>query len=288
MALLDCGGKPLDLSRPCVMGILNVTPDSFADDGRYFMLDAALQQGRRMVQEGAAIIDVGGESTRPGAEEVGVEEELRRILPVIEALAQEVPIPLSVDTSKPEVMRAAVAAGAGLINDVRALRAPGALEAARDAAVPICLMHMQGEPPTMQRQPVYRDLITEILDFLTERINACEINGIPRPRLLLDPGFGFGKTLQHNLTLFRNLDAFQRLDLPILVGISRKSMLGAVLDKPVEQRLYGSLAAALLAVQAGVRVLRVHDVAATVDVLRVAHALAGSEVGGLAPRSNPK
>jgi len=257
------------------MGILNVTPDSFSDGGYYLAVDAALQQARRMAREGAAIIDVGGESTRPGAAVVGVAEELRRVLPVIEALSRELPIPVSIDTSKPEVMRAAVAVGAGLINEVGALRAPGALEAARDAGVPVCLMHMQGEPRTMQQRPVYRDLVAEVLVFLDGRVAACEAAGIPRSRLLLDPGFGFGKTLQHNLTLFRGLGAFRRLGLPLLVGVSRKSMIGALLNKPVQQRLYGSLAAALLAAQVGVAVLRVHDVAATVDALRVAQALGG-------------
>jgi dihydropteroate synthase len=280
MVKLDCGGKQLDLSRPCVMGILNVTPDSFSDGGRYLDVAAALQQARRMAREGAAIIDVGGESTRPGAMAVDAAAELRRVLPVIEALTDELPIPVSVDTSKPEVMRAAVAAGAGLINDVAALRAPGALEAARDAGVPICLMHMQGEPRTMQLQPAYQDVVAEALAFLEERIAACEAVGIPRSRLLLDPGFGFGKTLQHNLTLFRGLGTFRRLGLPLLVGISRKSMIGALLNRPVEHRLYGSLAAALLAAQAGVAVLRVHDVAPTVDVLRVAQTLRGLEAIG--------
>jgi len=277
MSLLDCGGKPLDLSRPCVMGILNVTPDSFSDGGEFLRGDAALDQARRMVQEGAAVIDVGGESTRPGAAPVGVDEELERVLPVIRTLAAELPVPVSVDTSKPEVMRAAVAAGAGLINDVMALRAPGALQAARDAGVPVCLMHMRGEPRTMQQEPVYGDVVAEVLEFLLERVEACVAAGIPRSRLLLDPGFGFGKTLEHNLQLLRGLERFRESGLPLLVGISRKSMLGTLLDKPVGQRLAGSLAAAVLAVQRGAAIVRVHDVGPTVDALKIVQAVA--EIG---------
>lgn len=270
---LDCGGKPLDLSRPCVMGILNVTPDSFSDGGRFFAVNTALEQARRMVKDGAAIIDVGGESTRPGAAPVKVEDELRRVIPVIEAIAAELPVPVSVDTSKPQVMRAAVAAGAGAINDVNALRARGALEAARESDVPVCLMHMRGEPRTMQREPVYRDLVGEVYEFLLHRVDACVAGGIQRSRLLLDPGFGFGKTLTHNLELLRKLDRFLQAGLPVLVGISRKSMIGALLDKPVDQRLFGSLAAAVLAVRAGAAIVRVHDVGPTVDALRVATAV---------------
>jgi dihydropteroate synthase len=280
MTMLDCGGKPLDLSRPCVMGVLNVTPDSFSDGGRFYTLDAALEQGQRMAAEGADIIDVGGESTRPGAQPVSAEEELRRVLPVVSALGRRLSIPISVDTSKPQVMRAAVEAGAGMINDVRALCAPGALEAARDAAVPVCLMHMQGEPRSMQQQPRYEDVVAEVLAFLEGRKAACVAAGIAPSRLLLDPGFGFGKTLEHNLTLFRGLDKLCSLNLPLVVGISRKSIIGTLSARPTAERLYGSLAAALLAVQAGVGVLRVHDVAATVDLLRVARALAGED-GGL-------
>ena len=270
---LDCGGKPLDLSRPCVMGILNVTPDSFSDGGRFFAVNTALEQARRMVKDGAAIIDVGGESTRPGAAPVKVDDDLRRVIPVIEAIAAELPVPVSVDTSKPQVMRAAVAAGAGAINDVNALRARGALEAARESDVPVCLMHMRGEPRTMQREPVYRDLVGEVYEFLLHRVDACVAGGIQRSRLLLDPGFGFGKTLTHNLELLRKLDRFLQAGLPVLVGISRKSMIGALLDKPVDQRLFGSLAAAVLAVRAGAAIVRVHDVGPTVDALRVATAV---------------
>lgn len=273
MSLLECGGKPLDLSRPCVMGILNVTPDSFSDGGSFFKADAALEQARQMVREGAAMIDVGGESTRPGAKPVSAAEETTRVVPIIHALAAELPVPVSVDTSKPEVMRAAVAAGAGLINDVLALQLPGALEAARDAAVPVCLMHLRGEPRTMQRDPVYEDVVAEVLGFLLRRVEACLDAGIPRSRLLIDPGFGFGKTLEHNLQLLRELERFLELGLPLLVGISRKSMIGTLLDRPVDQRLYGSLAAAVLAAQAGAAIVRVHDVGPTVDALRIVQAV---------------
>jgi dihydropteroate synthase len=275
--ILDCAGKPLDLGAPRVMGVLNVTPDSFSDGGRFEGREAALRQAQRMVAEGAAIIDVGGESTRPGAAAVDVESELARVLPVIEALSGEVPVPVSIDTSKPEVMRAAVAAGAGLINDVRALRAPGALEAAADCAVPVCLMHMQGEPRSMQQAPSYRDVVAEVRGFLEARIVACEQVGIPRARLMVDPGFGFGKTLHHNLALARGLDRLVELGLPVLVGVSRKSMIGALLgDVPVQGRLHGSVAAALLAAASGASVLRVHDVGPTVQALRILAAWRGS------------
>ena len=270
---LDCGGKPLDLTRPCVMGILNTTPDSFSDGGLFLDVNAALEQARKMVRDGAAIIDVGGESTRPGAESVKADDELRRVIPVIEAIAAELPVPISIDTSKPQVMRAAVAAGAGVINDVNALRALGAMEAARASGVPLCLMHMRGDPRRMQQEPVYRDVVGEVYEFLLRRVDACVAGGISRSRLLLDPGFGFGKTLAHNLALLRKLDRFLDADLPLLIGISRKSMIGALLDKPVDQRLYGSLAAAVLAVQAGATIVRVHDVGPTVDALRVATAV---------------
>lgn len=271
--MLDCAGKRLDLSTPQVMGILNITPDSFSDGGDFFSPAAAQEQARRMVQEGAAIIDVGGESTRPGAEPVGVEQELDRVIPVIEAIAAELPVPISVDTSKPEVMRAAVAAGAGLINDVLALQVPGALEAAADLGVPVCLMHMQGKPRTMQQSPSYLDVVQEVRAFLLERVEVCVAAGIPRERLVLDPGFGFGKTLAHNLTLLKHLDELCDVGLPLLVGISRKSMIGTLLDAPVEERLYGSLAAAVLAVERGASIVRTHDVKATVEALKVAAAV---------------
>lgn len=265
----------VDLSRPRVMGILNVTPDSFSDGGRHADLGAAVERARAMVAEGADFIDVGGESTRPGADEVPVEEELRRVLPVIESLAGELPVPLSVDTSKPQVMRAACAAGAALINDVRALAAPGALEAAAACGVPVCLMHMQGAPRSMQADPRYDDVVAEVRAFLAERVAACRRVGIGQDRLLLDPGFGFGKTLDHNLTLLRHLETLAVDGLPLLVGVSRKRMIGEMLgdDRPPEARVHGSVAAALWAAQRRAAILRVHDVAATRDALRVLQAL---------------
>jgi dihydropteroate synthase len=266
---LDCAGKLLDLALPQVMGILNVTPDSFSDGGRFVARDAALAQARALVAEGAAIVDIGGESTRPGAAEVSVAEELDRVIPVIEAVRAELPVVISVDTSKPEVMRAAVAAGAGLINDVRALRAPGALEAAAAAGVPVCLMHMQGEPRSMQVQPSYSDVVAEVRAFLLERAAACRTAGIPAARILLDPGFGFGKTVDHNLSLIRHLHELSQLGYPILAGLSRKSMIGVLLDLPVDRRETPSVVLAVLAVAAGARVVRVHDVAATVQALRL-------------------
>lgn len=259
------------------MGILNVTPDSFSDGGRFQGRDAALRHAERMCAEGAAIIDVGGESTRPGARGVDVEAELDRVIPVIEALTERLPVPVSIDTSKPEVMRAAVSAGAGMINDVRALREPGALESAAACAVPVCLMHMQGEPRTMQQDPIYTDVVSQVHGFLSERVDACEASGIPRSNLLIDPGFGFGKTLHHNLALLRGLGHLLDLGLPLLVGLSRKSMIGAILgDVPVEGRLQGSVAAGLLAAGEGASILRVHDVAPTVEALKVLAAVRGS------------
>jgi len=255
------------------MGVLNVTPDSFSDGGAYLAAEQALKQARRMAGEGAAVIDVGGESTRPGAADVPIEEELRRVVPVIEAVAAELDVVVSVDTSKPEVMRAAVAAGAGLVNDVRALRAPGALEAAAELGVPVCLMHMQGEPRTMQRTPRYDDVVGEVVAFLSDRIAACEAAGITRERLLVDPGIGFGKTVEHNLGLLKHLDALSELELPVLLGVSRKSFIGAVLDRAVEERLYGSLALAALGAWQGAALVRAHDVAATADVLAMCQAV---------------
>jgi dihydropteroate synthase len=272
--LLDCSGKTLDLSAPRVMGVLNVTPDSFSDGGRYAVPEAALEQACRMAEEGAAVIDVGGESTRPGAAPVTEEEELRRVIPVIEALGAALPaIVISVDTRKPAVMRAAVAAGAGMINDVRALREEGALAAAAELKVPVCLMHMQGEPRTMQAAPRYGDVVAEVKGFLAERAAACERAGIPRARLLVDPGFGFGKDLGHNLRLLRHLDGFAELGLPLVVGLSRKSMIGALLNAPAGQRLYGSIALAALAAWQGAALIRAHDVAATVQAVRMAAAI---------------
>ncbi len=275
--LLDCGGKTLDLTTPRVMGILNVTPDSFSDGGRFVRREQAIEQALRMVEEGAAIIDIGGESTRPGAAEVPTQQELERVIPLIEALAPELPVPISVDTSKPEVMLAAAAAGAGMINDVYALRREGALQAAAQAALPLCLMHMQGEPRTMQAEPHYEDVVAEVGAFLQQRMVDCEAAGIERGRILLDPGFGFGKTLQHNLILLKHLAELHELGAPLLVGMSRKSMIGLVLDAPVEQRLHGSVAVATMAAMAGAQLIRVHDVKATVDALKMVAAVKGAE-----------
>lgn len=275
--ILDCAGMTLDLSRPRVMGILNVTPDSFSDGGRFVEYERALAQARQMVADGADIIDVGGESTRPGAAAVTIDDELERVVPLIETLARELDVPISVDTSKSEVMQAAVAAGAGMINDVCALRLPGALAAAAALAVPVCVMHMQGEPRTMQQAPHYDDLMAEVTAFLAERVTACEQAGIVRSRLLLDPGFGFGKTLAHNLSLLRHLPELHALGLPLLVGMSRKSMIGAVLDLPVDERLHGSVAAATLAAWLGAAIVRVHDVAPTVQALKIVSSVQRAE-----------
>ncbi|HUM93832.1 MAG TPA: dihydropteroate synthase [Candidatus Competibacter sp.] len=274
--LLDCAGKRLDLGGPVVMGVLNVTPDSFSDGGRYLKLDDARRRAEAMAAEGAAIIDIGGESTRPGAAAVSIQEELDRVLPLVERLSGALAVPISVDTSKPELMRAAVAAGAGLINDVRALRAPGALEAAAAAGVPVCLMHMRGEPGDMQHAPRYNEVVTEVRDFLAERLRLCEAAGIPRERILVDPGFGFGKSLAHNLSLLRHLDRFLDLAAGVLIGVSRKSMIGALLDAPAGERLSGSLAAAVIAAWQGARVIRAHDVRETVQALRVCAAAAAA------------
>ena len=263
----------LDLSRTAIMGILNVTPDSFSDGGIFLSRDAAVAHARTMVEEGADLIDVGGESTRPGAQAVSEQEELDRVIPVIEAIARAVPVPISIDTSKPQVMRAAVAAGAGLVNDVRALREPGALEMVASLKVPACLMHMQGEPRSMQHHPVYQNVVAEVRDFLQERIDACIAAGIASQRLIIDPGFGFGKTLEHNLDLLRQLGALRALGVPILAGLSRKSMIGALFSLPVDQRLQASVALALIAVQNGARILRVHDVRATREAIRMFEAV---------------
>ena len=253
------------------MGVLNVTPDSFSDGGRWVDLDAALEHAREMVEEGAAIIDVGGESTRPGAEPVAAAEELRRVVPVVERLKAAHPdLVVSVDTMKPETMRAACAAGAELINDVQALRAPGAIEAAAESGAAVCLMHMQGEPRTMQRNPQYGDVVVEVRDFLIERAERCKAAGIRRNQILLDPGFGFGKALPHNLTLLARLDELSDCGYPVLVGMSRKSMLGAILGTPPLKRVHGHSAAAALAVWGGAKVIRTHDVRATVAAVKVA------------------
>ncbi|MBN8888599.1 MAG: dihydropteroate synthase [Rudaea sp.] len=266
---LDCAGRPLALDRPRIAGIVNVTADSFSDGGRFLDPQQAVAYALTLVEKGADLLDVGGESTRPGASEVSAADEIARVVPVIEALAKQVQVPIAIDTSKPEVMRAAVAAGAGLINDVYALRRDGALDAAAELKVPVCLMHMQGEPRTMQEAPHYDDVVGEVKRFLADRIFACELSGIEKKRILVDPGFGFGKTLEHNLALLRSLDQLATLGVPLLAGLSRKSMIGALTGRDVEHRAAGSAAAALIAVQKGAVIVRVHDVAATRDALAV-------------------
>jgi dihydropteroate synthase len=258
------------------MGVLNVTPDSFSDGGHFFDAAAAVAQGVRMAEQGAAIIDVGGESTRPGAQAVDAEEELRRVLPVIGRLRAATTAVVSVDSSKPEVMQAAAAAGAGLINDVRALREPGALAAAAASGCALCLMHMQGSPANMQLAPQYRDVVGEVRAFLAARVAACRAAGVGADRLLVDPGFGFGKNLEHNLTLLRHLSEVAPDGLPLLVGLSRKSMLGTLTHRPPGERAYGSVALAVIAVLNGARIVRAHDVAATLDALNVVAAVQGS------------
>lgn len=266
---LDCAGRPLKLDRPRILGVINVTPDSFSDGGANESVDAAVAHGLRLVAEGADALDIGGESTRPGAAEVPADEEIARVVPVIERLARETPVPISIDTSKPEVMRAAVAAGAGLINDVYALRREGALEAASELGVPVILMHMQGEPRTMQDAPHYDDVAGEVRRFLADRIFSCELAGIPKSRIVVDPGFGFGKTLEHNLTLLAGLDSFADLGVPLLAGMSRKRMIGELTGRDINHRAVGSVAAHLIAAERGARLLRVHDVAAMRDALAV-------------------
>jgi dihydropteroate synthase len=275
--LLRCADRTLDLSRPLVMGVLNVTPDSFSDGGRFLSSAAAVEQGVRLAAEGAAIIDVGGESTRPGAEAVGVDEELRRVVPVIERLRAATDAIISIDTSKPEVMRAASAAGAGLINDVTALRAPHALAAAAASGCAVCLMHMQGEPRTMQLAPRYTDVVGEVRAFLAARVAASLAAGLTPERLVVDPGFGFGKTLEHNLTLLRHLAGLAIDGRPVLVGLSRKSMLGTLTGRASGERLHGSVALAVIAALRGARIIRAHDVAATVEALKVVAAIAEGE-----------
>ncbi|MGH8077416.1 MAG: dihydropteroate synthase [Lysobacter sp.] len=281
---LDCSGRSLVFDRPRVMGIVNVTPDSFSDGGAHDTLEAAVAHGLQLAVEGADVLDVGGESTRPGADEVSVEEELRRVIPVIERLARETSLPISIDTSKPEVMRAAVAAGAGMINDVYALRREGALDAAAALGVPVALMHMQGEPRSMQVAPAYEDVVAEVHRFLAERIFAAEMAGIAKKKIVVDPGFGFGKTLAHNLALLAQLERFNELGVPVLAGLSRKKSIGELTGRnDPRERLHGSVAAHLIAAQRGARLLRVHDVAATVDALKVWNAVAAVPV----PRGKP-
>ncbi|KRE88960.1 dihydropteroate synthase [Frateuria sp. Soil773] len=284
--VLDCGGRPLVLDRPRVVGILNVTPDSFSDGGAHAGVDAAVAHGLALAEQGADMLDVGGESTRPGAGEVPLDEELHRVIPVIERLAARTALPIAVDTSKPEVMRAAVAAGAGMVNDVYALRRDGALEAAAALGVPVCLMHMLGEPRTMQDDPRYDDVVGEVHRFLADRLFACELAGIDRRKVMVDPGFCFGKTLEHNLALLRALERFADLGSGVYAGLSRKSMIGTLTGRADPAgRAAGSVAAALIAVQRGARMVRVHDVAATVDALAVWQAV---KAGDAAPRRDDR
>tara|TARA_R110000787_G_scaffold107994_3_gene216255 strand:- start:817 stop:1632 length:816 start_codon:yes stop_codon:yes gene_type:complete len=271
----------MDFSLPKIMAVLNVTPDSFSDGGTYYTgnrqpdLSRVLNRVDLMLSEGAHLIDVGGESTRPGAEPVSSEEELARVLPVVEAIVSRFDVPVSVDTSTPSVISEAARAGASMINDVRALRRPGALTAAATSGLPVCLMHMLGEPQQMQLDPGYVDITADVKAFLLERATTCEAAGIPRSKILIDPGFGFGKTLQHNLILFRSLPELVGLGFPVLVGVSRKSLVGAILDKPVEERMVGSVVLGMLAIRRGVKVLRVHDISATADALKILQAVEG-------------
>lgn len=279
--ILQLADKSLDLSQPRIMGVLNCTPDSFSDGGRYQEVDSALRHSAQMIEEGAEIIDVGGESTRPGAPEVSIDEELQRVVPVIEALHREFDVPLSVDTSKADVMLAAAAAGAGMINDVAGLRNPGALDAAalvhRQSGVAVCLMHMHGTPRTMQESPVYQNVVTEVLQFLLQRATVAQTAGIAASSLVLDPGFGFGKTVKHNLSLLDNLGVYADYTYPVLVGLSRKVMIKKILASDSDERLIGSVTLALLAAQRGANIVRVHDVKATADALTLLQALVNNE-----------
>lgn len=270
--VLDCAGHRLDLTRPLIMGVINTTPDSFSDGGTLYRnaqldMEQAMARARDMVAAGAAILDIGGESTRPGALPVSLQEETDRVLPLVERIAAEIPVVISVDTSAPELMREVARAGAGMLNDVRALTRPGAVEAAASTGLPVCLMHMQGEPGSMQVAPHYLDVVTEVRDFLQGRVAACERLGIVRERLLLDPGFGFGKTVAHNLQLLQGLNQLAAMGFPLVVGLSRKSMIGKLLGREVEQRLPAGLALAVMAVERGAAIIRTHDVAATADAV---------------------
>jgi len=269
MYQLKSGSKFLNLENPIVMGIVNVTPDSFSDGGQFSLFQHACEHADQMVAHGAVFIDIGGESTRPGAAEVSIDEELNRVIPLIEYVAENHDVWISIDTSKPDVMKAAVNAGANLINDVRALQELGALEMAAKLDVPVCIMHMQGQPCSMQASPEYSDVVADVQMFFKARIHACLNAGIKRENIILDPGFGFGKTLSHNYELLNRLNEFQIFDLPILIGLSRKSMMGDLLHRGVSERLAGSLAGVLLAAQRGANIFRVHDVCQTLDVLKV-------------------
>lgn len=269
MTHLNCAGRLVDLSAPAIMGIVNVTPDSFSDGGVYFDTHRAIEHGLRLAEQGAGILDIGGESTRPGAQTPEPAEELRRVVPVIEALSQQATVAISVDTSSPEVMRQAVSAGAGLINDVRALERPGALETAASCGVPVCLMHMRGRPETMQDDPVYENVVAEVKDYLSGRAGAAVAAGIARDKIIVDPGFGFGKTLAHNLQLLNGLEHLCSLGFPLLAGLSRKSSIAKIMGTPSASRLGGSIALAIKASEAGAAILRVHDVEATREALTV-------------------
>ena len=270
---LNCAGKILTFDIARIMGIVNVTPDSFSDGGQHSTIDAAIAHALRLVSEGADLLDVGGESTRPGAVEVSEAEELQRVIPVIEALAKQITIPIAIDTSKPGVMCAAVNAGASIINDVFALRRDDALDVAAELKVPVILMHMQGEPNSMQVAPHYDDAVVEVHSFLTQRIFACEMAGISKKNIVIDPGFGFGKSLEHNLALLAHLQRFVELGVPVLAGLSRKAFIGTLTGRDVNDRIYGSVATALVAAQNGAKIIRVHDVAATVDALKIWNAI---------------
>ena len=271
--VLDCAGRRIAFDRPRVMGILNITPDSFSDGGQWTNPQAALRHALQMVADGADIIDIGGESTRPGANPVSLQEELDRVIPLVERLSGESDVPVSIDSSKPEVMREAVSKGAGMINDVFALRVDGAIDTAAYLGVPVCLMHMAGDPGTMQVKPVYNDVVKEVGDFLLSRAMACQDAGIAASQIVLDPGFGFGKSLEHNLELLRGMCELVDLGFPVLAGLSRKAMLGAITGRDPGDRVAASVAAAILAVQGGAAMVRVHDVAETVDALKVLTAL---------------
>lgn len=271
--IYHCGKFQLELSRPNVMGIVNVTPDSFSDGGQFASVESAVAHGLRLIDEGADILDIGGESTRPGATPVSLNEELRRVIPVIEVLSKVTTVPLSIDTYKPQVMQAALEAGADIVNDICALREPGALEAVAKTNAGVCLMHMQGVPQTMQLDPGYNDVVEEVKQFLSERAAVCEAAGIERSRILLDPGFGFGKSTLHNVALIRHLDQLAGMGFPLLVGLSRKSILGKIAGGDEQQRLHAGLAASVISVMKGAKIVRVHDVKATVDALKVVAAV---------------
>lgn len=273
--MLRCGKFQLGLSTPLVMGIVNVTPDSFSDGGSHLSTDAAIAHAYQLIEDGASILDIGGESTRPGAAPVSEQEEMERVLPVIEGL-HGILVPISIDTYKPQVMRAALAAGASMVNDVNALQAEGALDAVAKSGAAVCLMHKKGDPENMQFEPNYRDVMTEVMTFLQMRVMMVQAIGIARERIVVDPGFGFGKSLPHNLELLRGLEAFRALGVPVLAGLSRKSMLGAITGRDVSERMAASVAASLLAVQRGASIVRVHDVRETVDALKVWNAVNGS------------